>query len=95
MQGQRAVAEPALVCVCVCVFTCPYSSGYVIVAWIWSGIWYMGLDPIKWILCWILNEDGFRNKEAYQEEKKRQIAVLGGKAEEVNTGMAGRGRAMT
>ncbi|MEW5313699.1 MAG: hypothetical protein WDW38_005244 [Sanguina aurantia] len=36
------------------------SVGYVIVAWIWAAIWYMGLDPIKWALCWILNEDGFR-----------------------------------
>ena len=39
----------------------PACSGYVIVAWIWSAIWYILLDPIKWALCWILNEDGFRD----------------------------------
>lgn len=36
-------------------------SGYVIVAWIWAAIWYVLLDPIKWALCWVLNEDGFRD----------------------------------
>ncbi|RMZ54903.1 hypothetical protein APUTEX25_000420 [Auxenochlorella protothecoides] len=35
--------------------------GYVIVAWIWSAIWYMGLDPLKWALFYVLNEEGFRN----------------------------------
>ncbi len=25
-------------------------------------IWYVLLDPIKWALCWILNEDGFRDQ---------------------------------
>jgi H+-transporting ATPase len=36
-------------------------TGYVIVAWIWSMIWYFPLDPIKWALCYVLNEDGFRD----------------------------------
>jgi len=36
-------------------------TGYVIVAWIWAAIWYFPLDLIKWALCWILNEDGFRD----------------------------------
>jgi ammonia channel protein AmtB len=37
-------------------------SGYVIVAWIWSAIWYLPLDLIKWGMCWVLNEDGFRDR---------------------------------
>ena len=40
------------------VIGCTY---YVVVAIIWSVIWYLGLDPIKWVLAWILNEDGFRD----------------------------------
>ncbi len=36
-----------------------------LVAWIWSAIWYVLLDPIKWALCWILNEDGFKDREAH------------------------------
>ncbi len=45
-------------------------SYYVIVAWIWSLIWYLGLDPIKWAMMYILNEDGWRNKKAHKEAKK-------------------------
>jgi H+-transporting ATPase len=44
---------------CCCHAIC---SGYVIVAWIWSALWYLLLDPLKWIMCWILNEDGFRDQ---------------------------------
>eukprot|EP00195_Chlamydomonas_chlamydogama_P015211 CAMPEP_0202890410 /NCGR_PEP_ID=MMETSP1392-20130828/817_1 /ASSEMBLY_ACC=CAM_ASM_000868 /TAXON_ID=225041 /ORGANISM="Chlamydomonas chlamydogama, Strain SAG 11-48b" /LENGTH=1114 /DNA_ID=CAMNT_0049573971 /DNA_START=250 /DNA_END=3594 /DNA_ORIENTATION=+ len=50
-------------------------TGYVIVAWIWSGIWYVLLDPIKWILCYVLNEDGFRDNKAFLREKKRNLAT--------------------
>lgn len=35
--------------------------GYIIVAWVWSAIWYLGLDPIKWALFYVLNEEGFRS----------------------------------
>ena len=45
-------------------------SYYVIVAWIWSLIWYLGLDPIKWAMMYILNEDGWRNKTAHKEAKQ-------------------------
>ncbi len=38
--------------------------GYIFVAWIWSAIWYFPLDLIKWCLCWVLNEDGFRDEHA-------------------------------
>ncbi|KAA8496232.1 Plasma membrane ATPase [Porphyridium purpureum] len=41
------------------------SNYYVIVAWIWSAIWYFGLDPIKWLLMWFLAEDGFREKSLW------------------------------
>ncbi|KAG1652728.1 hypothetical protein FOA52_007442 [Chlamydomonas sp. UWO 241] len=43
--------------------------GYVVVAWVWSIVWYMPMDPIKWCLCWILNEDGFRNIKAWEKQK--------------------------
>lgn len=38
------------------------NRGYVIVAWIWSIIFYLGLDPIKWAMAWAMNEDGFRTR---------------------------------
>lgn len=49
--------------------------GYVIVAWVWSAIWYMGLDPIKFALCWILNEDGFRDRKAFEEAQAKSTAL--------------------
>ena len=36
---------------------------YVVVAIVWSIIWYIGLDPIKWCLAYALNEDGFRDRK--------------------------------
>ena len=33
-------------------------TSYVVAAWIWSAIWYMGLDPIKWFMHYVLNEEG-------------------------------------
>ena len=38
---------------CVC-------SYYVVVAVIWTIIFYLGLDPIKFALAWILDEEGAR-----------------------------------
>lgn len=35
---------------------------YAVVAWIWAFIWYIPLDLIKWIIAYILNEDGFRDR---------------------------------
>ena len=35
---------------------------WVLVSWIWSLIWHMPLDLIKWIMAYILNEDGFRQR---------------------------------
>ena len=42
------------------VIGCTY---YVVVGIIWSIIWYVGLDPIKWMMAYILNEDGFRDRK--------------------------------
>lgn len=34
--------------------------GYVIAAWVWAALWYLGLDPVKWGIYYLLNEEGFR-----------------------------------
>lgn len=52
-----------------CIIWC-VCSYYVIVAWIWSIIWYLGLDPIKWVMMWILNEDGWRDHAAFKKQKQ-------------------------
>eukprot|EP00879_Flechtneria_rotunda_P000106 GHRR01000160.1.p1 GENE.GHRR01000160.1~~GHRR01000160.1.p1 ORF type:complete len:747 (+),score=230.67 GHRR01000160.1:4862-7102(+) len=39
---------------------------WVLVAWIWSLIWYIGLDPLKWTLMWALNEDGYRSRHSWK-----------------------------
>lgn len=36
------------------------ATSYVLVAWIWSALWYVGLDPIKWFMAYVMNEDGAR-----------------------------------
>ena len=35
---------------------------YAVVAWIWAFIWHLPLDLIKWVMAYILNEDGFRDR---------------------------------
>ena len=58
---------------------CDACRYYVIVAWIWSIIWYMGLDPIKWMMMYILNEDGIRNRSAFTQAKKvRGTSLMSG-----------------
>ncbi|PNH02174.1 Plasma membrane ATPase [Tetrabaena socialis] len=47
--------------------------GYVLVAWIWSFIWYVLLDPIKWGLCWMLNEDGFRDVVGFRHNRRMEM----------------------
>ena len=42
------------------VIGCTY---YVVVGIVWSIIWYVGLDPIKWVMAYVLNEDGFRDRK--------------------------------
>lgn len=34
---------------------------YVLVAWIWSLMWHMGMDPLKFVMMYLVNEDGFRD----------------------------------
>lgn len=50
-------------------------TSYVIVAWIWSAIWHIPLDIVKWILCYILNDDGFRDKVAYAEDHQHRANI--------------------
>jgi H+-transporting ATPase len=45
------------------VIGCTY---YAVAAWIWAAIWYFGLDPIKWAMHYILNEEGIRQQSLYQ-----------------------------
>jgi len=45
------------------VIGCTY---YVVAAWIWAAIWYLGLDPIKWFMLYILDEEGFRRAPLFQ-----------------------------
>ena len=62
MTGQeQSHVESRLLCWC---------SYYVIVAWIWSLIWYLGLDPIKWMMMYALNEDGWRDAKAHKAAKQ-------------------------
>eukprot|EP00884_Botryococcus_braunii_P014032 jgi/Botrbrau1/2262/Bobra.101_2s0086.1 len=35
-------------------------TSYVGVAWVWAIIFYMGLDPLKWLMAYILDEEGLR-----------------------------------
>jgi len=44
------------------VIGCTY---YVVAAWIWAAIWSFGLDPIKWAMHYILNEEGIRQQSLY------------------------------
>ncbi|KAL4418761.1 hypothetical protein ABPG77_005772 [Micractinium sp. CCAP 211/92] len=40
------------------VIGCTY---YVIAAWIWAIIWHFGLDPLKWIMMYLADEEGMRS----------------------------------
>lgn len=52
-------------------------TGYVIAAWIWSIIWHFGLDPIKWMMLYILDEEGFRQKPLFQSMYGRRFEHMG------------------
>lgn len=45
------------------VIGCTY---YVVAAWIWAAIWSFGLDPIKWMMHYILDEEGIRQQSFYE-----------------------------
>jgi H+-transporting ATPase len=49
------------------VIGCTY---YIVAAVIWSMIWYFGLDPIKWAMMYILNEDGFRDLASHKVDRR-------------------------
>jgi H+-transporting ATPase len=51
-------SAPALSCPAA-VLGCTY---YVVAAWIWSLIWHMGLDPLKWIMMYMMDDEGFRSR---------------------------------
>lgn len=52
--GTEGVFEPSII-------GCGW---YVLVAWVWSIIWHMGMDPLKFIMMWVVNEDGFRDQRS-------------------------------
>jgi H+-transporting ATPase len=55
-------------------------AAYVIAVWVWSIIWYMGLDPIKWALFYILDEEGFRGASFFP-------SAFGGRGERLGAGI--------
>jgi H+-transporting ATPase len=44
---------------------------YVIVAWIWAFMFYLGLDPLKWLMAYIGNEDGIRDRAAFHAATRK------------------------
>jgi len=50
---------------------------YVVAAWIWAAIWSFGLDPVKWIMHYILNEEGIRQQSMYQTFFNKQGEHIG------------------
>ncbi|KIZ00694.1 hypothetical protein MNEG_7267 [Monoraphidium neglectum] len=48
------------------------AAEWVVVAWIWSLLWHLGLDPIKWFMAWVLNEEGVRSRSSYASWLRRR-----------------------
>ena len=48
---------------------------YVLVAWIWSFAWYLLLDPLKWAMAYIMNEDGFRSQGRWKAANRKRGAA--------------------
>jgi hypothetical protein len=46
-------------------------------AWIWAAIWYVGLDPIKWMLMAALDEEGVRRRPFLESAFARRGEVVG------------------
>ncbi|KAK9802623.1 hypothetical protein WJX73_006394 [Symbiochloris irregularis] len=65
---------------------------FVVIAWIWSLLWYLALDPLKWALAWALNENGLRSSSTWRLDQEAARRQLGFNPEE-NVGPAGMGRA--
>eukprot|EP00184_Porphyridium_aerugineum_P000100 CAMPEP_0184708258 /NCGR_PEP_ID=MMETSP0313-20130426/37684_1 /TAXON_ID=2792 /ORGANISM="Porphyridium aerugineum, Strain SAG 1380-2" /LENGTH=1010 /DNA_ID=CAMNT_0027169843 /DNA_START=931 /DNA_END=3963 /DNA_ORIENTATION=+ len=53
------------------------SQGYVLVAIIWSIIWYIPLDFIKFFLMWAMNEDGMRNASIWSRPFLEDLGFVG------------------
>ncbi len=68
---------------------------YVLVAWIWSIIWYLPLDPIKWVIAYALNEEGVRDRGLFtkQQEAGRMEAAAANQSEHQATVLGSVGRA--
>ncbi len=59
------------------VIGCTY---YVVASWIWAMIWYILLDPIKWLMFYMLNEEGFRHAPLFQTVFNRRGEHMGASA---------------
>ena len=59
------------------VLGCTY---YVVASWIWAIIWYFGLDPLKWAMFYLLNEEGFRNSGLFETAFNRRGEHMGASA---------------
>ncbi len=59
------------------VLGCTY---YVVASWIWAIIWYFGLDPLKWMMFYLLNEEGFRHTPLFQTAFNRRGEHMGASA---------------
>ena len=59
------------------VLGCTY---YVVAAWVWSAIWYLGLDPIKWTMFYIMNEEGFRQAPLFATAFNRRLERISASA---------------
>lgn len=59
------------------VIGCTY---YVVAAWIWAAIWHLGLDPIKWIMYYIMDEEGFRRRPLLESVFMRKGEHMGASA---------------
>ena len=55
--------------------SCIGAIGYALVSWIWAIIFHFGLDPLKWLMAYMINDDGFRDRAAFNKTRTRP-AVL-------------------
>ncbi|GBF93844.1 plasma-membrane proton-efflux P-type ATPase [Raphidocelis subcapitata] len=61
---------------------------WVVVAWVWSLIWHMGLDPVKWAMSWLLNSNGVRSRSSYSTWLRSRARYLAVKGREISIGGA-------
>ena len=46
---------------------------YIFLAWVWSLLWYLALDPLRWAVSWVLNENGMRSRDTWRREQVRSL----------------------